>query len=69
MSSSFKEKIKLKKKNSDLRVTLDAKHENKKKHFQSLNNSLNGKTNLLEKKKKDIKNCHLSKETIYPMMN
>ena len=55
MSSSFKEKIKLKKKNSDLRVTLDAKHENKKKHFQSLNNSLNGKTNLLEKKKKRYK--------------
>ena len=75
MSSSFKEKIKLKKKNSDLRVTLDAKHENKKKHFQSLNNSLNGKTNLLEKKKKrykelsSIERNHLSDDELEELLD
>ena len=59
MSSSFKEKKKKIKKNADLRVTLDAKHENKKKHFQSLNNSLNDKKKLLEEKKLRYKEFHL----------
>lgn len=59
MSSSFKEKKKKIKKNSDLRVTLDAKHENKKKHFQSLHNSLKGKKDLLETMKSKYKEFNL----------
>lgn len=55
MSSSFKEKKKMKKKKSDLRVTLDAKHENKKKHFQSLDNGLEDKIKELDNSKKRYK--------------
>lgn len=51
MSSSFKEKKGLKKNKKDLRVTLDAKHESKKKHFQDLSASLKEKKkDLLHKK-------------------
>ena len=59
MSSSFKEKKKMKKKKSDLRVTLDAKHENKKKHFQSLSDNLDNKVEQLEKSKKRYKELSL----------
>ena len=62
MSSSFKEKKKKNKKHSDLRVTLDAKHENKKKHFQELTNSLDFKIKSLEEKKKDTRSYTQGKD-------
>ena len=56
MTTLFKEKNNVKKKKKrDFRITLDAKHENKKKYFQDKINTIKIKYDLLEKNKNELK--------------